>query len=138
MVLGLTTITAAISHGFELITAAEAGIPDEEVRSRGIFLGPRILVLDPPPKAGFIKSPFTLRVRFEARGGGGIDPDSILVTYRKRKAIDLTQRIRPYIIRDGILLEGARVPAGEHRIRIDVRDTDGRQGSTEFTIRVSD
>lgn len=133
----LILLLGSAAHTFELIFENEAKLPDDETRTRAIFLGPRVVVIDPSPGAGLIKSPFTLRVRFEPRGGSRIDTDSVVVTYQKRPLIDLTQRIKKYIQPTGFAVEGATVPAGDHRIRIDVRDTDGRRGSAEITVRVA-
>jgi hypothetical protein len=133
----LVLLLGGVVHAFELISENEAKLPDDDIRTRAIFLGPRVVVVDPAPTAGMIKSPFILRVRFEPRGGARVDLDSVVVTYQKRPLIDLTQRIKRYIQPTGIVVEDAAVPAGEHRIRIDVRDTDGRRGSAEFTVRVA-
>jgi hypothetical protein len=52
-------------------------------------------------------------------------------------AIDLTQRIRPYITANGIYVIDAEVPPGTHTLRVDVSDTDGRTSSADFTFSVS-
>jgi hypothetical protein len=78
-----------------------------------------------------------LRIKFESFGGTRIDADSIVITYRKRPAIDLTQRLKPFIEPTGLVLNSAEVPRGEHRIRVDLKDTDGHSSSAEFTLRVS-
>jgi hypothetical protein len=84
-----------------------------------------------------IRSPFNLKLRFESRGGAKINTDSVLVTYRRIPAIDLTQRIRKFIRADGIYVENADVPPGLHRIRVDIRDSQGRAGSVDFTFSVA-
>src|SRR5689334_14596912 len=82
---------AAQVHSLELITAEEARLPDHQNTSKGISRGPKIVVVNPAPTAGFIRSPFTLKIRFESFGGAKIDADSILLTYKKNPPIDLTQ-----------------------------------------------
>src|SRR5215470_8722374 len=62
-------------------------------------------------------------------------PKVVLITYKKKPAIDLTQRAKSFVHPDGIELERTEVPAGEHRIRVDVKDSEGRAGWTEFTLK---
>jgi hypothetical protein len=131
----LLAVTAA--GAVELITDQEAKLPDDDTESRGIFRGPKVHLINPAPKAGLIKSPFNLKVKFESFGGAKVDTDSILVTYKKTPLIDLTQRMKPFIQASGINLDSAEVPAGEHRIRVDVKDSKGQAGMLEFTIKVS-
>jgi hypothetical protein len=133
----LVLLGAQTARAFELISAEEARKPDDPTESKGISRGPLITPISPAPSAGTIKSPFNWRVKFEAFGGAHIDKDSIVVTYRKSPAIDLTQRMQPYLEPTGIALDGVEVPPGDHRIRIVVKDSNGRRGWAEFTIRVS-
>src|SRR5215211_6749786 len=81
----------------ELITEHEAKLPDEDAHSKGLSRGPKIILINPAPIAGFITSPFTLKVRFETFGSAKIDPEGIVMTYLKRPPIDLTQRIKSFI-----------------------------------------
>jgi hypothetical protein len=133
----LSVLCAGSAGAIQLITEQEAKLPDDDTRSRGISRGPKILLISPAPHAGFIKSPFNLKIRFESFAGAMVDPDSIVITYKKMPPIDLTQRVKTFLQSNGINLDNAEVPPGEHRFRVDVKDSDGRPGSTEFTIRVS-
>ena len=131
-------LAAAVpSTAFQLIAPDEASKPDDPTATKGISRGPKVTALSPAPAAGFIKSPFNWRVKFEAFGGARIDKDTIVVTYRKSPAIDLTQRMQHFIDTAGITVDGAEVSPGEHRIRIDVKDTNGRPGWAELTIKVA-
>jgi hypothetical protein len=103
----------------------------------GIFLAPKVFLVNPAPTAGLIKSPFNFKIRFETSGRTKIDLDSIVITYKKVPPIDLTQRLKPFLQTSGIILEGMEAPAGNHRIRVDIKDSDGRVGWTEFTLKVS-
>jgi hypothetical protein len=88
------------------------------------------------PSAGVMKSPLNLKVKLQAFGGAKIDPDSIVVTYKKTPMIDITQRIMPYISADGIEVPEAEVPPGLHEFRIELRDKEGRLGGTEFSFQI--
>jgi hypothetical protein len=133
----LSVLGTGSAGAVQLISEPEAKLPDDDTRSRGISRGPKILLISPAPKAGFIRSPFNLKLRFQSFGGAAIDLDSIVITYKKIPPIDLTQRVRTFLQSNGIDLDDAEAPPGEHRFRVDVKDSDGRAGTTEFTIKVS-
>ncbi len=120
------------SRAMELITDDPSG------RSYGISLGPAIIGLSPSPAAGFIRSPFQLKIRFQSYGGAEIDVDSILLTYKKAPPIDLTQRVRPFITSDQISIDNVEAPAGQHRIQVDLKDSRGHNASTQFIIKIRD
>ena len=124
-------------RAFELITAQEARLPnDPEGMRYGVALGPAIIVVSPSPAAGFIRSPFSLKIRFQSHGGAAIDADSILLTYKKVPPIDLTQRVRAFITPEHLKIDHVEAPAGQHRIRVDVKDSRGHPGFTEFTVKI--
>ena len=119
-----------------LITESEAQLPDDTPNSRGVFRGPKIIVVSPPSSGGFLRSPFDLKLRFESFGGARIDPETVFVTYLKVPALDLTQRLAPYISEQGIDMKSAEVPAGQHRLRIEVKDTRGRASSIVVLVGI--
>jgi hypothetical protein len=125
----------AAANAMELITPQEAALPDDltGMRRGGATRGPEIVFISPAPNAGLVKSPLNLRIRFKSHGGAKIDRDSVLLTYKKIPAIDMTQRLLPFIRADGIDVPNAEVPPGSHRIRIDVKDSDGR-ANTDYLI----
>jgi hypothetical protein len=133
----LLMILIGSTGAMPLISDEEAAMPDDPIKMRGISRGPKIVLVNPAATAGMIRSPFDLRIRFESHGGTKIDTDSIVITYRKRPAIDLTQRMKSFIQPTGVNLDNAEIPPGEHHIRVDVKDTDGQSSSAEFTIRIS-
>jgi hypothetical protein len=121
----------------QLVTDQEAMLPDDPaVVVRGVTRGPDILVVSPAANAGLVRSPLTLKIKFRAYGGSKINRESILITYKKIPAIDMTQRIMPFIRADGIEIPGAELPPGTHLFRIDVKDTLGRSTAELFKIGV--
>jgi hypothetical protein len=125
------------ASAMELITQEEAKLPDGISGSRGITLGPLIILVSPPATAGMIKSPLNLKIKFESRGGVKVDEDSVVLTYQKNPPIDLTQRSRSFISIHGINIENATVPAGTHSIRVDVKDVQGRSNFLEFGFTIT-
>lgn len=137
MCLALAFLGAA--QAAPLIKEDEAKLPaaSEPERTRGITRGPAIKVVSPDPSAQAVKSPFNFKVAFEPRGGAKIDPASVKVTYLKSPSIDLLDRIKPGLSEKGIDLAGAEAPAGEHQIRVTVRDSEGRESKTDINFKVA-
>lgn len=121
-----------------LVTAKEAALPPAAgtLATRGISRGPAIKVVSPEPDAT-VKSPFNLKLNFEARGGEKIDPNSVKVVYMKSPFVDLTPRIQSAITPTGIDFQQAEVPPGEHTFRVTVKDGAGRETNSTMTIVVN-
>lgn len=118
-----------------LITDKEAALPDAkgELKTRGIARGPGIKIVSLDPSSS-VKGPFDLKINFESRGGNKIDPSSVRIIYLKSPAVDLTPRVKSGISETGIELPKAEVPAGEHALRITVKDAEGRESNSTISI----
>jgi hypothetical protein len=118
--------------------AEEAQLPPPKgavaVDRRGILRGPRVEVVSP---ADTVHSPLRLQLKFESFGGAKIDTDSVKVIYLRTPNVDLTPRVKPFVRPNGIDMPDTELPPGEYLLRVDVRDSDGRPGSTSFTLKVS-
>lgn len=121
-----------------LVTDAEARLPPPAraagTASRAITRGPRIEfagVTDPA------RSPVRLQFRFEAFGGATVNLASLRLMYLKTPLIDLTDRIKPYVRATGLDMPRAELPAGEHAMRLELADSDGRTAVSNFVIRVA-
>jgi hypothetical protein len=133
----------APATALELITPQEAALPDVaglnlNLGFRGVSRAPSVLVVSPAPNGGFVRSPFKLVLRFKAHGGASVEPELIKLTYLKNPAINLTQRLGHLIKADGLEIDNAEAPPGTHRIRIELKDSAGRVGSTIFALMVAD
>lgn len=118
-----------------LITTDEAKLPppkDTVESSRAVTRGPKIEVLAP---AGS-KSPVTLQFKFKSYGGSKIDLSSVQVTYLRTPNVDLTARVKPFVSDDGISLKDAELPPGNHILRIDLKDSDGRPTKANVTVKI--
>jgi hypothetical protein len=129
------------ADAFQLITPEEAALPAGPVpgfQLRGSpTRRPNVVVISPRPSAGLLHSPLDLKLQFRGFGGAAIDSNSVVVTYLKDPAIDMTQRITPFISADGINISQAEVPPGKHQFWIELKDKDGRVGGTEFSFQVA-
>jgi hypothetical protein len=129
------------ADAFQLITPEEAAlpagpVPDFQLRGSPTRR-PNVVVISPRPAAGLQHSPLDLKLQFHAFGGAAIDLNSVVVTYLKDPAIDMTQRITPFISADGINISQAEVPPGKHQFWIELKDKDGRIGGTELSFQVA-
>ncbi len=120
-----------------LVTDAESRLPPPTktgTASRAITRGPRIEfagVSDPS------KSPVRLRFKFEAFGGATVNIASLRLMYLKTPLIDITDRIKPYAQSTGVDMPKAELPVGEHAMRLELADSDGRTAISNFVIRVA-
>jgi hypothetical protein len=125
----------AAAQALQLISEDEAKLPAATgaIATRGVTRGPGVKLASPESVA---KGNFAFKVAFEPRGGSKIDPASVKVIYLKNPPVDLTDRLKPAIKPDGIEVASATAPAGEHPLRVTVRDDEGRQGTAQITLTV--
>jgi hypothetical protein len=135
LLFGLALIPARSEAGTILITEHEASLPDGHFGAvtRGITRGPSVELIEPAETA---HSPVHFQVRFQAFGGNKINLDTLHVSYLKSPEIDLMPRLMRFIQRSGIDIPDAEIPPGEHSIRIEVSDTEGRTRSSVFVFKV--
>jgi hypothetical protein len=123
-----------------LITEAEANLPspvDVSLTTRGLTRGPVVEQVTPDPDAAPVKSPLLLKIKFQTRNNVPIDKDSVKLTYVRTPGVDLTSRIKAHIGDDGIDMKQAEVPPGNHVIRIELKDQQGRSSSTTIKLSVA-
>lgn len=120
-----------------LITTEEAALPPMKgavaTSNRGITRGPKITVAEDAAA----KSPIRFQVRFQPLGGSNIDVDGVKVIYLKQPNVDLTPRVKPFVQPTGIDMPDAQLPPGDHLVRIDVRDSEGRVSTTSFVLKIA-
>ncbi len=132
-----TALVCVSAQAAPLVTEEEAKLPNAPgLATRGVTRGPGIKVVSPDPGSKTVKSPFDLKVGFEARGGAKIDPASVKIHYMKTPLVDITERMKNGIKDEGIELPKAELPAGEHPIRFTVKDSEGRSTSSVVTLTV--
>jgi hypothetical protein len=132
---GLIAFTSQAWAGTVLITEQEASLPPERVAvgSRSITRGPRIELVQPGEKA---YSPMHFQIRFQSFGGADINIGSLRAVYLKTPEVDITPRIARFAEPSGIDIPDAEVPVGEHYIRIEITDSEGRTRSSVFQLKI--
>jgi len=134
------TFAQASSDKIVLITEKEAAFPvasGTDMTFRGITRVPKVVLVSPPGDDSSAHSPAHVQFRFEAHGGAKIDQRSVKITYLKNPPVDLTERVKSFIGPNGIDVPAAEMPAGNHPIRVEVKDSEGRSGSASFTLKIS-
>jgi len=126
---GLTPSQPAHAANLVLITEDEAKLPPPKgaiaMSVRGVTRGPKVELV---PQAGAIRSPVRLQLKFQTYGGSKVDLDTVQATYLRTPNIDLTSRIKPFVNATGIDVPAAELPPGDHMVRVDIKDSDGRRG----------
>jgi len=121
--------------GTVLITKQEASLPPELIAdSRSITRGPRIELIQPGETA---YSPMHFQLKFQSYGRSEINTESLRVIYLRTPEIDITPRVLRFARPAGIDIPDAEVPAGEHSIRVQVTDSEGRSRSSVFTFKIA-
>src|SRR3954447_22424470 len=120
-----------------LITAEEAALPPMKGAAansgRGITRGPKITVTE----ESAAKSPIRFQVKFQPLVNSSIDLDGLKVIYLKQPNVDLTPRVKPFVQPTGIGMPDAALPPGDHLVRIDVKDSEGRVSTTSFLLKIA-
>ena len=135
----------AVGPGSWLITPKEAAMapaaPDVLERGRkfdvgreGLEAGPFIEVIKPASDQ-VVAVPVEVLVVFTTKGAP-IDFQTLKVSVVKFFSFDITDRILPYATPAGIHIPDAKLPSGEHTVRIGVADTDGAFSRKQLTLRV--
>jgi hypothetical protein len=132
----LTAQPPDASAGVVLITPDEAQLPTPKgvFAPRAITRGPRIELSD--SDSGELRSPLRLQLKFRGFGGASINPESLHATYLKQPNVDLTSRVKPFVQPTGIEIPDAETPPGQHFVRVEIQDSEGRRTTTTFLLNV--
>jgi len=136
-VFAISALASSQAHaGTVLITEQEASLPPEQIttNSRAITRGPRIELVQPDET---VNSPMHFQLKFQSFGGAAINTASIRVVYLKSPEVDITPRLTRFVQPAGIDIPDAEVPSGEHSIRVEVTDSEGKTRSSIFTLKIS-
>lgn len=127
-----------------LVSPAEAlafqgqGGFDEPPALRMRAVVPLIEILKPEPTADLkVVAPFAIQVQFRSQADAEIVPDTFKVMYGALK-LDITSRITKYVkvTPEGFMLDNAKIPAGKHRLTLQVQDSKQRVAERELRVEV--
>lgn len=98
---------------------------------------PTIEILDPDTTKP-IKSPVTIRIRFNSQPGATINPATFRAKYGWL-GIDITDRLvgHAQVTASGISADNAEVPAGQYTITLQIADNLGRIGTRTLQFSVT-
>ena len=141
----------AADGGFDLITPAEARLEvqaetaaapaNTAPRTRSLVVPkpnqPSIQVLAPTSLGAAVSAPVRIELAFKPAPGTRIVPSSFRVLYGVLK-IDLTDRLKKHatVTEEGVVVDRAQVPAGLHRLFMQVADDQGNLAEQELRLRV--
>ncbi len=126
-------VTAEEAKRFE----GEAGF-NEQPALRARALVPLIDIVKPEPTTDLrVKAPFAIAVLFKGQADAAIDPKTFKVMYGAFK-IDITNRITGFVkvTKEGFALDNANIPAGKHRLTLQVMDEKQRVAERELRVEV--
>jgi hypothetical protein len=137
---GAVSNVAGTPDALQLVTAQEAAAaPEFRTRGAGPALpknGPVIRIMQ-PTVGGDVTAPFPLEIEFEPRPGGSpARMDTLRVTYLKLIELDITDRVKPYVTANRVLVKECNIPQGRHRVKISVADGDGNTTAEIIEMRV--
>ena len=128
--------------GWTLISKEEFDRDSTAPRSRGGFPAPAepgapSIEIEEPNQTRPIPTPVTIRLLFRAQPGAIIDPTSFRATYGWL-GIDITRRIMEHakINASGLFANNADVPAGHHKVTLQIADNMHRVGTFTFEFTV--
>jgi len=140
--LALPYIKPCHAAGWALITKEEFERDSEAPRFRGgvfapVEAGAPIIEIEQPNENRPITAPVTIRLRFRAQGGASIDVTSFHATYGWL-AIDITRRIIEHaqVNASGLVAANAEIPAGHHKVTLQIADNMRRVASRTFEFTV--
>ena len=131
----LTFETGMSQSAVVLISDDEAKLPPPKTApldARGVTRAPKIELIAPDRS---FHSPVAVKLTFQSYGGVKIDVDSLRVFYLRTPDVEITTRIRPFVSAAGIDLPAATIPPGEHLLRFEIKDADGRATSKIVVLK---
>lgn len=122
----------------DLITRDEAALPDspeEHFEAAMEEEGPVVEVVT-PRNGNTYSPPLSVMVKFAPREDKEIDLSTLKVEYLKLFPINITDRIKPYVTKDGIKAENVNIPSGTHKIRLSVADVNGAKTTVLMIVSI--
>ena len=147
LALGLLLLwSAGRAQAWDLISQAEAERDHQAEAAQGPVTRPQAKAFQPnapqievrqPHRLEGVKAPFAIQLSFRSGDGAELDLKSFKVLYGFLK-LDITSRLleKAKLSTEGLMLEDAAIPSGQHRLRVLLKDSKGREGELDVTLKV--
>jgi hypothetical protein len=142
----MSALAAAAAGSFELLSSREyqseltaRSLPGAHFALRSADLGAPTISVVKPDHSAAIQPPVDIEVHFTPTAGATVNIASLKILYGFLK-LDVTQRILKApgvdVSSAGLKASGAQLPAGNHKLLIEVSDNLGRTGQQllEFSV----
>lgn len=109
----------------------------EGLRRAAPLDAPSIVLVQPQSLNSPLKAPLSIVLRFAAKDGAHINVKTLKVLYGFLK-LDITSRLlaQAKVDEQGLQLDNAPIPAGDHRLVLQVADDKGRLTETDIRFSV--
>jgi len=98
--------------------------------------GPDVKVISPDISKEY-QPPVKIDVRFIPKGNSRVDLSKFSVECLKIIDIDITDRIMPYVTEQGVKVDNAKLPSGEHKLKVTIGDNQGGITQVIFMVKVN-
>ena len=103
-----------------------------DIESKSDSRGPIIKVITPEEGKTYAP-PLNIELYFITKDLSEIDLSTLKVEYLKLFSIDITERVLPYVNKEGIKISNAKFPSGTHNLKITIGDKRGAVTTRKFT-----
>ena len=103
-----------------------------DIESKSDSAGPIIKVVT-PEEGKVYAPPVNIELNFITKDLAEIDLSTLKVEYLKLFSIDITQRVMPYVSKQGIKISNAQFPSGTHNLKVTIGDKSGAVTIQKFT-----
>jgi hypothetical protein len=138
VVFHLAGLDDAAAQAVEILTKEEgamANAPSDPIDvGNALDVGPTINIIKPEQNVP-LRSPIPIIVRF-VPNGKDVDLSALKVEVMKFVTIDITERVLPYASREGIHVENAFLPSGDHVLRLTIGDVNGGISQKLIQIKI--
>ena len=142
--LAIALTTSVCAQTFDLVSqseylaseAQEKLFPSFTSKSNPVPSDPLIDIRSPSLTAP-VKAPVSIDLRFLTSGAAKINWDSLKIFYGWYKK-DITERVKKEakMVGDGMQITSANLPSGDHKLVIQVANTEGKQTEREVRFTV--
>jgi hypothetical protein len=133
----MKTLKTSFSYIFSLIILISI-FPEISKASNLLPSTGPIIQMEEPSEGNDFNGPGDFHINFVSHNPDKVvDMESLRVVYLKFINIDITEKIRPYIRGNSIVVPKKTLPEGDHRIRIKIKDTLENESEQTFLIHVS-